>query len=246
MTKMTNEEWRGYFESFEVEKPSVEDYSKFLISNPVLDDKITFHVFDFSTLRNIYVSDNFEEVTGYSKEEGLTGLLFMQKYTVDEDLANSQNYSRKAHELLMTLPKEKRISARFRMSYRLYHPQKGSVTFFHQTVFQKLDANGIPAISVGYMLNIEELAHTGAAYAELCLSDGTVFSLKQTEKRLNLTKRELEIVALAKQGLASKNIADKLSISINTVNNMRANLLGTTGASNMSEVVARAVMEGLI
>ena len=96
------------------------------------------------------------------------------------------------------------------------------------------------------MLNIEELAHTGVAYAELCLSDGTVFSLKQTEKGLNLTKRELEIVALAKQGLASKNIADKLSISINTVNNMPANVLGKTGASNMSEVVARAVMVGLI
>lgn len=243
---MTTEEWRGYFTSFEVEKPSEEDYSKFMVSNPALDDKITFFVFDFSTLRNIYVSENFEDVTGYSKEEGLAGFVFMQKYTVEEDMADAQYYSMKAHEILMGLPMEKRVSARFRMSYRLYHPTKGTVLFLHQAVFQKLDADGVPTISVGYMLNIEELAHAGAAYAELCLSDGTVFSLKQTEKRLNLTKRELEIVALAKQGLASKNIADKLAISINTVNNMRANLLGKTGASNMAEVVAKAVMEGLI
>ena len=39
----------------------------------------------------------------------------------------------------MTLPTEKRKGARFRMSYRLYHPHKESVTYFHQTVFQKLD-----------------------------------------------------------------------------------------------------------
>lgn len=243
---MTNEEWMGYFKSFEVEKPSEEDYSRFMVSNPALDDKITFHVFDFSTLSNIYVSDNFEKVTGYSKEEGLMGLLFMQKYTVAEDLANSQNYSRVAHELLMTLPIEKRLNARFRMSYRLCHPQRDPLLFFHQTVFHKLDADGIPTISVGYMLNIEELAQSGVSYAELCLADGTVFSLKEAEKRMNLTKRELEIVALAKQGFASKNIADKLAISINTVNNIRAHLLHKTSANNMSEIVARAVREGLI
>jgi hypothetical protein len=201
---MTNEEWLGYFKGFEVEKPSEEDYTKFSVSLPVLDDKITFHVFDFSTLRNIYVSDNFEQVTGYSKEEGLTGLEFMHKYTHPEDIANAQNYSVKAHEILMTLSIEKRPLARFRMSYRLSHPVKGDVTYFHQTVFQKLNENGVPSISVGYMLNINELAQNGATYAELCLADGTVFSLKQNENKLNLTKRELEIVALAKQGFASK------------------------------------------
>jgi len=243
---LTSEEWMGYFRGFEVEKPSVEDYSKFSVSLPVLDDKITFHVFDFSTLRNIYVSDNFEEVTGYSKEDGLTGLEFMHKYTVAEDLPKAQYYSVKAHEILMSLPLEKRPFARFRMSYRLIHPQKGNVTYFHQTVFHKLDKNGLPIINVGYMLNIDELAQNGASYAELCLTDGSVYNLKQNENKLNLTKRELEIVTLAKQGLASKNIADKLSISINTVNNIRANLLGKTGASNMSEIVARAIKEGLI
>ncbi len=72
------------------------------------------------------------------------------------------------------------------------------------------------------------------------------FSLKKAEKGFNLTKRNVEIVALAKQGLASKNIANKLSISINTVNNIRANLLSKTSTKNMSEVVARAVKEGLI
>jgi two-component system, LuxR family, secretion system response regulator SsrB len=243
---MTNEEWMGYFKSLEVEKPSKDDYSKFLVSNPALDDKITFHVFDFSTLRNIYVSDNFEAVTGHSKEEGLKGLEFMQQYTLTEDFPLAQHYSRRAHELLMTFPTEKRMGARFRMSYRLLHPKKEPTLFFHQSVFQKLDDNGFPAINVGYMLNIEELAHTGASYAELCLADGTVFPLKETEKQLHLTKRELEIVALAKQGLASKNIADKLSISINTVNNIRANILSKAKAGNMAEVVAMAVKEGVI
>jgi len=52
-----------------------------------------------------------------------------------------------------------------------------------------------------------------------------------------LTKRETEILALIAKGFLSKQIADKLKISINTVNNHRRNILEKTGCSNTFEAL---------
>lgn len=55
------------------------------------------------------------------------------------------------------------------------------------------------------------------------------------EKRL--TKREKEILLLIRQGYLSKEIADKLGLSIYTVNNHRKNILAKLGVNNAIEAV---------
>lgn len=55
-----------------------------------------------------------------------------------------------------------------------------------------------------------------------------------------LTHREKEILLLIRQGLFSKEIADKLNLSIYTVNNHRKNILAKLNVDNMMEAMNTA------
>ena len=61
----------------------------------------------------------------------------------------------------------------------------------------------------------------------------------------NFTKRESEIVRYLAKGLDTKKIALQLSISINTVNNHRKNLLQKTGCKNTAELLAYSSRHGI-
>jgi len=62
----------------------------------------------------------------------------------------------------------------------------------------------------------------------------------------SLSKREIEVLGLVSKGLASKEIADKLFLSVNTVNNHKQNILEKINASNTSQAVNYARNLGLI
>ena len=61
-----------------------------------------------------------------------------------------------------------------------------------------------------------------------------------------LTNRELEVLRLMKQGLLSKEIAETLKVSINTVNTHRQNILQKLKANNSIEAVNLALRLGLL
>ncbi len=63
---------------------------------------------------------------------------------------------------------------------------------------------------------------------------------------LPLSSREIEILGLVAKGMRSKDIANQLFISINTVNNHRKNLLEKMEVSNSSEAVKLAAKLGII
>lgn len=52
-----------------------------------------------------------------------------------------------------------------------------------------------------------------------------------------LTPREREVLALAKEGMFSKEISEKLNISVHTVNRHRQNILEKLQVDNMIEAI---------
>lgn len=64
--------------------------------------------------------------------------------------------------------------------------------------------------------------------------------------QLNLSEREIEIVRLLAEGLASKQIGAELDISKHTVDTHRRNLIMKTGCKNTMELVVRCVRKGMI
>lgn len=53
----------------------------------------------------------------------------------------------------------------------------------------------------------------------------------------NFSKRELEILKLIESGLNSKKIAEKLFLSVHTVNTHRSNILAKSGKANISDLI---------
>jgi DNA-binding NarL/FixJ family response regulator len=59
-----------------------------------------------------------------------------------------------------------------------------------------------------------------------------------------LSSREQEILKGIADGKASKQIADNLNISKNTVDTHRRDMIEKTGAANTTELVTKAAKEG--
>jgi pimeloyl-ACP methyl ester carboxylesterase/DNA-binding CsgD family transcriptional regulator len=61
-----------------------------------------------------------------------------------------------------------------------------------------------------------------------------------------MTRREVEVLQLVAQGLSNRQIADQLSISINTADRHVSNIYTKIGASNRAEAASFAVRNGLV
>lgn len=68
----------------------------------------------------------------------------------------------------------------------------------------------------------------------------------RNKSNLFLSVRELEIAKLVASGMASKQIAGILNVSVNTVNTHRRNIIKRTGTKNSVEVMFRLLNMGLI
>lgn len=70
-------------------------------------------------------------------------------------------------------------------------------------------------------------------------------NLKVFNSSKELSKREIELIKLLAKGLISKEIAELLGISKNTVENHKQNMFEKTGSRNLAELVAYAHVNGL-
>jgi DNA-binding CsgD family transcriptional regulator len=73
------------------------------------------------------------------------------------------------------------------------------------------------------------------------------FGTKDEENTFNeLSKREIDVLRLVSKGLANKEVADKLSISIHTVISHRKNISEKTGIKSSSGLTMYAVLKKII
>jgi DNA-binding NarL/FixJ family response regulator len=80
--------------------------------------------------------------------------------------------------------------------------------------------------------------------------DSYLQKVKDTEKakskKAKLSKKEKSIIAFIIDGASSREIAEKLSLSIRTVDNHRANMMKRLGVKNAVELVKRVLEEKLV
>ena len=67
-----------------------------------------------------------------------------------------------------------------------------------------------------------------------------------TEENYDLSDRESEVLVLVAQGNSSKEIADKLNISIHTVNTHRKNITHKTGIKSVAGLAVYAMLHNLV
>lgn len=125
----------------------------------------------------------------------------------------------------------------------------GLSTFNQQSFIQRMMDNG----ASGYVLKNatqEELmeAIMTVLKGKTFLSEEASFSLRKTEVagKPVLTRREKEVLELIAEGLTNGEIAEKLFVSVTTVDTHRKNLLAKFDAKNTAELVKLAFYHKLI
>lgn len=63
---------------------------------------------------------------------------------------------------------------------------------------------------------------------------------------VNISEREMEIIRYISEGLSNQEIADKLFLSVHTVNTHRKNIMGKLGITNTAGLVMYAVRNQLV
>ncbi|HET9745801.1 MAG TPA: LuxR C-terminal-related transcriptional regulator [Chitinophagaceae bacterium] len=220
----------------------------------------TTFLVDFATKKYYYVHESCFSIFGYSntwfKESGLNG--FLKKWhPADYNIINEKIFPDNM-QFLKTISKEKVADIVFSYNYRVLNPKGEYVNTLQRFSYIPDENTGIPAGMVGVAFDIthfkndlsivhtiEETSwHNNEIVNTIVLKK--VHPVLEFEELSLVTNREKEILNHMAAGMSSKQIAHKLEISINTINNHRKNMLAKTNCKTSAELTKYAVKHGLL
>ena len=153
-----------------------------------------------------------------------------------DDLEVVRRIDKKVWEFLDTLPEEEKLTYKYIYEMRVLDRGKYVRMIYQMRLLAFKDDN---FLAMGMIdLAPEQSANTSVRFQiKNCLTDEIVpFAIESATDAL-LTPREREILALAKEGMFSKEISEKLNISIHTVNRHRQNILEKLQVDNIIEAI---------
>jgi len=233
-----------------------EDYEKFQLNRNLLIkiakvENSSLTVYDLNRKQYILSDSKFESKTGYSlNHEYKVNPDHFYKMMHPEDFPFVLETTIKTLFFLNDLPAQEKTDYKLIIDFRLSDKNGKYVRFIQQVVVLELDRSG----KIWLLLKLVDLASDDAGNEPsqrklLNMKTGKLYLFNDIENNPSenlLSKREIEVLGLISQGLKSKNIADRLFISVNTVNNHRQNILSKTKSANTSHALFYAKQIGII
>lgn len=215
-----------------------------------LNQSCTF-VVDVYRCRYAFASSNFVDILGYDSHK-ITTLErqgdYLESRIHPDDLSQLKTLQVNLGKFIYGLPLEQRNDYCNIYSFRVLNAKQKYVRVISKHQVLEQGCNGKAWLVLGNMDIAPNQKESGRVDCSVVnLKSGAIFSpdlLSVTT--INLTERELEILHLIQKGLLSKEIANKLSISIHTVNIHRQNLLRKLGVQNSIEAINIGIKSGLL
>ena len=188
----------------------------------------------------VFLLDRFGHyyyVTEYVTEDiQASDKLNIEKLVHPDDLEVVRRIDKKVWEFLETLPEEEKLTYKYIYEMRVLDRGKYVRMIYQMRMLAFKDDN---FLGMGIIdLAPEQSANTSVRFQiKNCLTDEIVPFAIETATDTLLTPREREILALAKEGMFSKEISEKLNISVHTVNRHRQNILEKLQVDNMIEAI---------
>lgn len=208
-------------------------------------------VVDVYKCRYAYASSNFVDLLGYDDHKIATLERqgdYLESRIHPDDRTQLETLQIKLSQFIYSLPPEQRNDYSNIYSFRILNAKQKyvRVTSRHQVLEQ--DCNGKAWLVIGNMdISPDQKKSESVDCTVLNLKSGEMFSPSSSlVSPVNLTNRELEILRLIQKGMLSKEIADKLCISIHTVNIHRQNLLRKLDVQNSFEAIRLGQECGLL
>lgn len=206
-------------------------------------------VFDFSKKGHIFTSYNFSSLFGYDLNEiEKGGNEYFDSKIHPDDFGKLMQYGVAALRFFFDLPVEERKDYKGISEYRILNAEGKYVRIVEQHQVLELDTYG----NVWLVLSVLDLSPNQESYEGiksqlLNFKTGKLLPVSiDPVKEVDLSDRQIEILQLVKDGLLSKEISDKLSISVHTVNTHRQRILEKLEVDNSHEAVNYAMRLGLI
>jgi len=220
-------------------------------------DSSSVVVYDLFQQRYVFLTSSFRFLLGYSREDALAeGPEYFYRRMQPDDLLVVLDSVTQTFRFLERQPPESRSGYKLSFDFRIRAADERMIRLVQQVVVLELDARGNPWL----VLAVNDLAPEAALDAPagrrlVSLKDGStvLFSADAADAAESpapfvprLSKREIEILGLVGAGMASREIADRLFISVATVNNHRQNILSKMHAKNSADAVRYAAKAGLL
>ena len=180
----------------------------------------------------VFLSDRFGHYYYVTEYIEASQEIDIEKLVHPDDWEVVRRIDKKVWEFLDTLPEEEKLAYKYIYELRVLERGKYVRMIYQMRILAFKDDNflGMGIIDIAP----EQSANTSVRFQiKNCLTDEIVpFAIESATDTL-LTPREREILALAKEGMFSKEISEKLNISIHTVNRHRQNILEKLQVDNM-------------
>jgi DNA-binding CsgD family transcriptional regulator len=210
-------------------------------------------IFDLAEMEHVYLSPNFTDLLGWDPEKiAAPDNDYINGRMHPDDLTHLNNVSWQFFELILRVDPVWREQMKFIkliMDYRTLGKDGNYVRVIEQHKLLELDIYGNAWLSMSILdLSPDQDLNSLCRYRLVNTQTGELylFPSKESITEHRLSFREKEILQLLSTGLISKQIADKLFISVNTVNTHRQRIIEKLSVSNTAEAIKYAGSMGLI
>lgn len=205
-------------------------------------------VFDMFRREHVFTSYNFAELFGYDMAlvEEQDSAYFDARVHPDDLLTLTRN-GITLMRLFLGMPVRERPHFKLVNEYRIRNAEDKYIRVIEQHQVLELAPNGNLWLTLGIIdLSPNQEPYEGVKSQLLNYKTGKIHPFTGTAETENpLTKREKQVLQLVREGLLSKEISERLSISVHTVNTHRQRILQKLGADNSVEAAAYAARLGL-
>lgn len=167
-----------------------------------------------------------------------------------DDLAFVLETDNLQHRFFSTLPFHEKKNYKLVYDFRTQNADGIYVRHMHQSIPLEQDQKGKTWLTLVISHPMSERAPNEKPQRRMInIKTGELHLFNNVDGESSgmvLTKREKEVLLLISRGYDSYNIADKMQISINTVNNHRQNILRKTKTENATQAVLYAKRIGII
>jgi len=234
------------------------DYSTFSKHIPALQALATIgnsgiSVFDLFKKEHIYYSPNFCAMLGYDVQEIIEkGQHFLDSKIHPDDFIELMKNGITILKLFYQFTADEKTNYKFINEFRVLNAENTYIKILEQHQVLELDSHGNLWLTLSTIDISPDQDTKGKIRSQLLnFRTGKIIAFKEENKPKDtvsvlLSQREIQILQMVKDGYLSKEISDKLAISIHTVNTHRQRLLEKLGANNSMEAVVFASKLGLV
>ena len=212
--------------------------------------KSVITVFDLFQKKHVYHSFNFDALLGYTKKDiAEGGEYFLDSKTHPEDYILLLQNAITLFKLLKNITKDQRLNCKLVNEYRILNASNQYTRVIEQQQTLELDGRGNVWLALSILdISPNQNVNEGLKAEIINFKTGMLVPVFQSKDKIEitLTEREIEILRLVKEGFISKEISDKLFISVHTVNTHRQRILEKLNATNSMEAIRLASRLGLI